>query len=184
MYLLCAFFHYVFCLHYFCPPQLQVLSDHSVCFVHTFNPFEWRPFMPTNWYLVCFESMVDYFWLTSFLWMFKVSIANYLLILFQFLQFVGPTFFGFCRLFIYIHFPPRKVGTSIFGHVLLPLKKCSFSTCMVHHVLLSTFCYFVRESMCEAILTLIKWKQDLKCNKLSFLKHWKNIYCKLVLYVV
>jgi hypothetical protein len=54
---------------------------------------------------------------------------------------------------------------------------------MVHHVLFSTICSFARESMCEAILTLIKWKQDLKCNK-NFLSQALKNYCKLVLYVV
>ncbi len=102
----------------------------------------------------------------------------------NFCDLLDQHFFGFCKLFIYIHFHPPKVCTSIFGHVLLPLKNCWFSTWMVHHVLFSTICSFARKLMFEAILTLIKWKQDLKCNNFSSFKHWKNKYCKLVLYVV
>jgi hypothetical protein len=51
-------------------------------------------------------------------------------------------------------------------------------------VLLSTICSFARESICEAIFTFIKWKQDLKCNKILLSQALKKKYCKLVLYVV
>ncbi len=113
--------------------------------------------------------MIDYLWLTSFLCMFKVNITNYPLMFkfySNFCNLLDQHLFGFCRLFIYFHFHPPKDCTSIFGHVLLPLKNYWFSTWLVHHVLLSTICSFARESICEAIFTFIKWKQDLKCNKI------------------